>query len=127
MNIFKYMLNKVNLSNLIRSNSGVSSKNFFLVAVTIVSIVLLSMVAIAILVDLWCNHTVTMSWSDMGMFVGAVSSMIVGAGIAKAWSEKYERLPGPDGILGTDDDVYIKKTTPYEYSKENNNNEALDI
>ena len=46
---------------------------------------------------------VTMSWADMGMFVGSVSTMFCAVGITKAWSEKYERTPGQDGILGNED------------------------
>ena len=60
-----------------------------------------------------------MSWADMGMFVGSVSTMFCTAGITKAWSEKYERTPGPDGILGNEDDLYTKKSSGYGYTKEN--------
>ena len=98
---------KLNLKNLINNNTGVSSKNFFLIVVTLIGSLLLAMVVISIIVDLLHNGKVTMSWADMGMFV-----------ITKAWSEKYERTPGPDGILGTEDDLYIKKTSGFEYIKE---------
>ena len=58
----------------------------------------------------------------MGLFVGSVSSMFCAVGITKAWSEKYERKPGKDGILGTNDDVYVKKCSSYEYSETPNEN-----
>lgn len=116
---------KLSFSNLINNNTGVSSKNFFLIIVTIIGTVLLCVVIAAIITDLINNGTVTMSWSDMGLFVGSVSSMFCAVGITKAWSEKYERKPGSDGILGTDDDVYIKKCSGYEYS-ENTNNTSED-
>ena len=114
---------KLSFSNLINNNTGVSSKNFFLIIVTIIGTVLLCVVIAAIITDLINNGTVTMSWSDMGLFVGSVSSMFCAVGITKAWSEKYERKPGPDGILGTNDDVYIKKCSGYEYSENTNTSE----
>lgn len=120
MNLFGKLMAKLNFTNLINNNTGVSSKNFFLIAITLIGAVLLAMVIISITVDLIHNGTVTMSWADMGMFVGSVSTMFCAAGITKAWSEKYERTPGPDGILGNEDDVYIKKSSGYEYTKENN-------
>ena len=120
MNLFGKLMAKLNFTNLINNNTGVSSKNFFLIAVTFIGAILLSMVIISIVIDLIHNGTVTMSWADMGMFVGSVSTMFCAAGITKAWSEKYERAPGPDGILGNEDDVYIKKSSGYEYTKENN-------
>ena len=120
MNLFGKLMAKLNFTNLINNNTGVSSKNFFLIAITLIGAVLLAMVIISIIVDLIHNGTVTMSWADMGMFVGSVSTMFCAAGITKAWSEKYERTPGPDGMLGNEDDVYIKKSSGYEYTKENN-------
>ena len=120
MNLFGKLMAKLNFTNLINNNTGVSSKNFFLIAITLIGAILLAMVIISIVVDLIRNGTVTMSWADMGMFVGSVSTMFCAAGITKAWSEKYERTPGPDGILGNEDDVYIKKSSGYEYTKENN-------
>ena len=120
MNLFGKLMAKLNFTNLINNNTGLSSKNFFLIAITLIGAVLLAMVIISIIVDLIHNGTVTMSWADMGMFVGSVSTMFCAAGITKAWSEKYERIPGPDGILGNEDDVYIKKSSGYEYTEEKN-------
>lgn len=125
MNFLNKLMAKLSFSNLINNNTGVSSKNFFLIIVTIIGTVLLCVVIAAIITDLINNGTVTMSWSDMGLFVGSISSMFCAVGITKAWSEKYERKPGPDGVLGTDDDVYIKKCSGYEYS-ENTNNTSED-
>ena len=120
MNLFGKLMAKLDFTNLINNNTGVSSKNFFLIAITLIGAILLAMVIISIVVDLIRNGTVTMSWADMGMFVGSVSTMFCAAGITKAWSEKYERTPGPDGILGNEDDVYIKKSSGYEYTEEKN-------
>lgn len=124
MNLFGKLMAKLNFTNLINNNTGVSSKNFFLVAVTLIGAILLLMLIISIIIDLIHNGTVTMSWADMGMFVGSVSTMFCAVGITKAWSEKYERTPGPDGILGTEDDFYIKKSSGYEYTLEEKNEEV---
>ena len=124
MNLFGKLMTKLNFTNLINNNTGVSSKNFFLIAITLIGAVLLIMLIISIIVDLIHNGKVTMSWADMGVFVGSVSTMFCTAGITKAWSEKYERTPGPDGILGNEDDVYIKKSSGYEYTIEKNKEEA---
>lgn len=126
MNLFCKLMAKLNFANLIKNNTGVSSKNFFLVAVTLIGAVLLAMVIISISVDLIHNGTVTMSWADMGLFVGSVSTMFCTVGITKAWSEKYERTPGPDGILGNEDDVYIKKSSGYEYTIEEHDEEISE-
>lgn len=122
MNLLNKLMAKLSFTNLINNNTGVSSKNFFLIIVTIIGTVLLCVVIAAIITDLINNGTVTMSWSDMGLFVGSVSSMFCAVGITKAWSEKYERQPGKDGVLGTDDDVYVKKCSSYEYSETTNEN-----
>lgn len=122
MNLLNRLMAKLSFTNLINNNTGVSSKNFFLIVVTIIGTILLCVVIAAIITDLINNGTVTMSWSDMGLFVGSVSSMFCAVGITKAWSEKYERKPGKDGILGTDDDVYVKKCSSYEYSETTNEN-----
>lgn len=94
---------------LIQNNTGISIKSFFLLIITTICFVLLLLPIAAIIVDLVNNHTVTMSWSDMGVYIGAVFSGATGAGLVKAWSEKYERYAGPDGILGTEDDVIVKR------------------
>lgn len=44
----------------------------------------------------------------MAAYITAVAAVFTSVGLTKVWSEKYEhRLPGPDGKLGTDDDVVI--------------------
>ena len=74
MNIFGKLMAKLNFTNLINNNTGVSSKNFFLVAVTLIGAVLLAMVIISIIVDLIHNGTVTMSWADMAGLLFALKA-----------------------------------------------------
>lgn len=78
------------LSKLINNNTGVSSKNFFLVTVTIVGIILLLIPAIVLLVEVFNTHTINTDLQGMAAYIGAVAGVFASAGITKAWSEKYE-------------------------------------
>ena len=73
--------------NLIKSNSGVSSKNFFLVCVTLVGILMLAILAAGFIVDIVYNHSITISMTDASYFIGAIASLFATAGITKAWSD----------------------------------------
>lgn len=108
-------------SKLIKNNTGVSSKNFFLVSVTFTGIALLFMPIYILITETYYNHTIATNLSDMAAYIGAVAALFTSVGLTKVWGEKNEhrykhRLPGPDGILGTDDDVVVKMTDD-EYTK----------
>jgi TM2 domain-containing membrane protein YozV len=45
-------------SRLIKNNTGVSSKNFFLVSVTIIGLILLIIPAIVLLIEVFYRHTI---------------------------------------------------------------------
>lgn len=77
-------------NKLINSNTGVSSKSFFLVSVTIVGIILLLVPAIILIVEVCCNHTIQTDLSGLAAYIGAVAGIFASAGVTKAWSEKYE-------------------------------------
>ena len=96
-------------SKLLRNNSGYSSKSFFLVAITFIGLLLLLVPVFALVIEAWFNHTIQTNLSDMAAYIASVAAIFASGGITKAWSERYERMPGPDGKIGTDDDVYIKK------------------
>ena len=96
-------------SKLLRNNSGYSSKSFFLVAITFIGLLLLLVPVFALVIEAWFNHTIQTNLSDMAAYIASVAAIFASGGITKAWSERYERMPGADGKLGTDDDVYIKK------------------
>lgn len=78
------------LSNLIRNNTGVSSKNFFLVSVTLIGLLLLLIPAAVLIVEVVYNHTIETDLGGMAAYIGAVAGVFTSAGITKAWSEKYE-------------------------------------
>lgn len=75
---------------LIKSNTGVSSKNFFLVCTTIVGMVLLAVLIAGMIVDVVFNHTITISMSEAAAFIGAIASLFAAAGLTKAGSEWSE-------------------------------------
>ena len=88
--MFKY------LNKLIVSNSGVSSKSFFLVVVTIIGCFLLIIPGVAILIEVICNHTVATDLNGLAAYIGSVAGVFASAGITKAWSEKYESRKDKD-------------------------------
>lgn len=79
------------ISKLISNNTGVSSKNFFLVAVTIIGLILLLVPAILLIIEVCYNHTIQTDLNGLAAYIGAVAGIFASAGITKAWSEKYER------------------------------------
>lgn len=79
------------LLNLIKNNTGISSKNFFLVILTIIGCILLIIPAIILLVEIFFNHTITTDLTGLATYIGAVASIFATAGLTKTWSEKYEK------------------------------------
>lgn len=87
-------------NKLINNNTGVSSKNFFLVAVTIIGLILLLVPAIILLVEVFTNHTIATDLTGLAAYIGAVASLFATAGLTKAWSEKYEKRNTSEGMQG---------------------------
>lgn len=75
---------------LINNNTGVSSKNFFLVFVTMIGCLLLLVPAFALTFEVVTNTTISTSLEGFAAYIGAVAGLFATAGITKAWSEKYE-------------------------------------
>ena len=75
---------------LIRNNTGVSSKNFFLIVVTLIGLLLLLVPAVILCIEVYFNHTIKTDLTGMASYIAAVASLFATAGITKAWSEKYE-------------------------------------
>ena len=78
------------IMKLIQNNTGVSSKNFFLVTVTIIGCLLLLVPAFALAIEAVYMHTIATDLAAMAAYIGSVASLFATAGITKAWSEKYE-------------------------------------
>ena len=75
------------IMKLIDDDNNFSTANFFLVAMTIVGIVLLLVPVIGMSVDIFFNHTITINLSDLGTYILAVSGIFGVAGISNAWVE----------------------------------------
>lgn len=104
-------------SKLVQQNSGYSSKSFFLVLVTLIGTCLLAVPIFTLCVEAWFNHTITTDLNGVAAYIAAVAAVFTSVGLTKVWSEKYEhRLPGPDGKIGTDDDIIVNVTDD-EYNK----------
>lgn len=79
------------LGKLISNNTGVSSKNFFLVSATIIGLLLLVVVIVVLMVEVLYNHTIKTDLNGLAAYIGSVAGLFAAAGITKAWSEKYEK------------------------------------
>lgn len=73
---------------LIKANSGHSSKAFFLVAVTLIGCALLLCVAFVLLWEVTSNGTIQTDLMGLSTFVGSVASLFVTAGITKVYGDK---------------------------------------
>ena len=73
---------------LIRINSGHSSKAFFLVAVTLIGCALLLCVAFVLVWEVINNGTIQTDLMGLSTFVGSVASLFVTAGITKVYGDK---------------------------------------
>lgn len=80
---------------LISNNTGVSSKNFFLVSVTLIGLLLLTVPIVVLIIEVITTHTISTDLNGMAAYIGAVASVFATAGITKAWSEKYENNNKP--------------------------------
>ena len=79
------------IKKLIKNNTGVSSKNFFLVAVTVIGLILLLIPAVILIIEVIFNHTISTDLNGMAAYIASVASIFASAGITNAWSEKYEK------------------------------------
>ena len=78
------------INKLIKNNTGLSIKNFYLFCVTIVGCILLLIPAIVLLVEVYYNHTIQTDLNGFAAYIGSVSTVFATGGITKAISEKYE-------------------------------------
>ena len=74
-------------TKLVKEDTNVSVMNFFLMATLAVGVLLLFIPVVAMVVDLWYNHTLTINMSDLGMYIGAVAGIFAAGGLSSAWTE----------------------------------------
>lgn len=78
------------IAKLIKNNTGVSSKNFFLVCITIIGCLLLLVPVFTLTIEVIFTHTITTDLTGMAAYIGAVSTVLASGGITKAMSERFE-------------------------------------
>lgn len=89
-------------SKLIRNNTGVSAKNFFLVVVTFIGCLLLLVPVVSLTIEVLFSHTIATDLTGFAAYIGAVGSLFATAGLTKAWSERYEQ--NNKRVVDSDDD-----------------------
>lgn len=96
-------------SKLVSINTGVSSKSFFLVVITIIGCLLLLVPVFALSIEAFYTHTIATDLSSMAAYIGSVASLFATAGITKAWSEKYEKRHNTHFIEKQDEEETISE------------------
>ena len=89
-------------SKLIRNNTGVSAKNFFLVIVTFIGCLLLLVPVFSLTIEAFFSHTIATGLTGFAAYIGAVGSLCATPGLTKAWSERYEQ--NNKRVVDSDDD-----------------------
>ena len=87
MRIFKGIRKTNFFKLLINNNTNVSSVNFFVVATTLVGLMLLIIAGLSMVVDLLYNHTLTLDIKGLGDYILSVTGIFVSGGIVSAWTE----------------------------------------
>lgn len=77
--------------DLITNNTGVSSKSFFLVVVTIIGFILLIVPAIVLIIEVCVNKTIQTDLNGLASYIAAVAGVFTSAGITKAWGDKSSK------------------------------------
>lgn len=78
------------MGKLLQNNSGVSAKSFFLIAVTIVGIVMLAVIAFCMIWEVTRTNQVNADLSGYANIIAAVSALFGAAGLTKVVGEFNE-------------------------------------
>lgn len=93
------------INSLIKNDTGISSKSFFLVIVTIIGCLLLLVPVFTLSIEAIFLHTITTDLTGMAAYIGAVASLFATAGLTKAWSEKFEKHRQPKHHLEMEEEI----------------------
>ena len=74
---------------LLQNNTGVSSKSFFLVSVTMIGLLLLLVPVFVLVYEVIQSHTIHTDLNGMAAYIAAVAGVFASAGITQ--SEKSEK------------------------------------
>lgn len=78
------------IKQLIKANSGDSSKSFLLVSVTLASLALLGICGFSLIVDVIVNGHILTDLIGMAAFVGSISTLLGAVGLTKVYGEKFD-------------------------------------
>lgn len=74
------------VNKLIKDDNNISVGNFFLVATTIVGLLLLLVPLFVLTIEAWFNHTITTDLSGMASYIVAVCSIFTVGGLTHGWT-----------------------------------------
>lgn len=77
--------------DLVKNNTGVSIKSFFLLEVSILGGIILLVVPFVLVWDVVVNGSIKSSVADIASLIGAISGLFVAAGLPKIIGELKER------------------------------------
>lgn len=78
------------LTKLIKDDTSYSVKNFFLLATTAISVILLIPLPYILFVEVHFNHTIATDFGGMAAYITAIAGLMASAGITNAWTEHSE-------------------------------------
>ena len=106
-------------TKLIKEDTNVSVMNFFLMCTLGVGVILLAIPAVAMIVDIIYNHTLTINMSDLGSYIMAVAGIFAAGGLSSAWTEfAYSKYNVPPI---TEEDMARSETNAEIIRDENHN------
>ena len=94
-----------------KNDTSVSSSSFYLVAVTIVGLLLLLVPMIVLVIEVIYNHTIQTDLSGMAAYIGSVAGLFATGGIVKGWISYHdsktniERYKQEKYIVNHEDDM----------------------
>ena len=94
---------------LVQNNTGISSKNFFLVVVTIVGVLLLLVPVVVLVVEVCYNHTIVTDLTGLAAYIGSVASLFATAGVTKAWADMNENKNNAKDSINAENSILKEK------------------
>ena len=109
------------MNKLIKDDNNVNVGNFFLVACTVVGLLLLLIPLFTLTIEAWFNHTITTDLNGMAAYIIAVCSIFTVGGLTHGWTSwaksKFESINKDSEGNELNDD--IKPKTEEELNEEN--------
>lgn len=108
------------MNKLIKDDNNFNVGNFFLVATTIVGLLLLIVPLFVLTIEAWFNHTITTDLSGMASYIVAVCSIFTVGGLTHGWTS-WSRNKFNSINTDSDGNSYTGDDSSYGYCEENEN------